>query len=204
MRCAGALALVTCHDALQSRLTAHFQTLLAAQPGAANASGQLISELAGILVRANQAAACTYIEEVAMEKSQLGIEDALAPVRSGASCAQPVLSTTTAADLSNVGVLRRVVRAADLSERNAPEMPRTSAFGCPVRAAGQQACVCSMRAMPPDFALVAPMPCRRARVVPFASLSSPIVHAKITRCGMRPTWPPPQAVLAILLLSNTP
>jgi hypothetical protein len=40
-----------------------------------------VQELVAALVRANHAAACAYVEEVAMDKSQHGIGEHLAPVR---------------------------------------------------------------------------------------------------------------------------
>jgi CCR4-NOT transcription complex subunit 1 len=79
---AGSLALVTCRDALQSRLLAQFSSHLAVmQPaGVANAVG-LVNDIAAALVRANHGVGCAYIEEVAMERSTQGIEEHLMPVR---------------------------------------------------------------------------------------------------------------------------
>jgi CCR4-NOT transcription complex subunit 1 len=80
MSLAGSLALVTCREAMQMHLLMQLtQALVSVQP--AGTPKERTNEIATLLMRANHAMACSYIEQFAVDKATGEIEEHIAPVR---------------------------------------------------------------------------------------------------------------------------
>jgi CCR4-NOT transcription complex subunit 1 len=80
MSLAGSLALVTCREAIQTHLVAQLtQTIMSVQSAAG--IKDRINDIATVLMRANHAMACSYIEQVAVDRAAVDIEEHVAPVR---------------------------------------------------------------------------------------------------------------------------